>query len=65
MQKSIAGLNLGLSDFAVLEILLHKGPQPVNLIGKRIFLASGSITAAVDRLEKKRLVERSFPSTYH
>ena len=24
---------LGLSDFAVLEVLLHKGPLPVNTIG--------------------------------
>jgi hypothetical protein len=28
---SVAGLGLGLSDFAVLEVLLHKGPQPVNV----------------------------------
>src|SRR3977135_1733194 len=46
------------SDFAVLEALLHKGPLPVNEIGKKVLLTSGSITAAVDRLEKKALVER-------
>ncbi|WP_269536969.1 MarR family winged helix-turn-helix transcriptional regulator [Cerasicoccus fimbriatus] len=48
----------GLSDFAVLEVLLHKGPQPVNTIGRRVMLTSGSITAAVDRAEKKGYVER-------
>ncbi|WP_309384232.1 MarR family winged helix-turn-helix transcriptional regulator [Cerasicoccus frondis] len=47
-----------LSDFAVLEVLLHKGPQPVNTIGRRVMLTSGSITAAVDRAEKKGYVER-------
>jgi MarR family 2-MHQ and catechol resistance regulon transcriptional repressor len=57
-QKSIAGLDLGLSDFAVLEVLLHKGPQPVNEIGKRVLLTSGSITTAVDRLEARKLVRR-------
>jgi MarR family 2-MHQ and catechol resistance regulon transcriptional repressor len=41
-----------------LEVLLHKGPLPVNEIGKKIFLTSGSITVAVDRLEQKALVER-------
>jgi MarR family 2-MHQ and catechol resistance regulon transcriptional repressor len=41
-----------------LEVLLHKGPQPVNVIGKKALL-SGSITAAVDRLESKKLVWRS------
>lgn len=46
------------SDFAVLEVLLHKGPQPVNTIGRRVMLTSGSITAAVDRAEKKGYVER-------
>lgn len=57
--SSVAGLGLGLSDFAVLEVLLHKGPQPVNVIGKKILLTSGSITTAIDRLESKRLVHRT------
>lgn len=56
---SIAGMGLGLSDFAVLEVLLHKGPQPVNTIGKKILLTSGSITTAIDRLAAKGLVRRA------
>jgi MarR family 2-MHQ and catechol resistance regulon transcriptional repressor len=55
---SIAASGLGLSDFAVLEILLHKGPLPVNTIGRQAMLTSGSITTAVDRLEGKQLVRR-------
>ncbi len=54
----IHSLGIGLSDFGILETLLHKGPQPVNTIGMRLRLTSGSITAAVDRLERKGLVER-------
>jgi MarR family 2-MHQ and catechol resistance regulon transcriptional repressor len=46
------------TDFSVLELLLHKGPLPVNTIGKRVFITSGSITTAVDRLESVKLVER-------
>jgi MarR family 2-MHQ and catechol resistance regulon transcriptional repressor len=57
-EKSITELALCGSDFAVLEALLHKGPLPVNEIGKKILLTSGSITVAVDRLEKRGLVER-------
>jgi MarR family 2-MHQ and catechol resistance regulon transcriptional repressor len=57
-ERNIAGLGLCLSDFGVLEMLLHKGPAPVNAIGQRVFLTSGSITAAVDRLETKGLVRR-------
>jgi MarR family 2-MHQ and catechol resistance regulon transcriptional repressor len=56
--RSIASSGLGVSDFAVLEILLHKGPLPVNTIGRNVMLTSGSITTAIDRLEKKRFVRR-------
>src|SRR5258705_12286925 len=57
-EKSISELEMCTSDFAVLEALLHKGPLPVNKIGKKVMLTSGSITVAVDRLETKGLVER-------
>ncbi|MDB5289237.1 MAG: transcriptional regulator, MarR family [Phycisphaerales bacterium] len=49
---------LGLSDFAVLEVLLHKGPLPVNVIGPKVNLTPGSISVAVDRLVAKGLVSR-------
>jgi MarR family 2-MHQ and catechol resistance regulon transcriptional repressor len=56
--RHIASLGLGFSDFAVMEYLLHKGPSPVNIVGAKIRLSSGSITAAIDRLERKGMVER-------
>ena len=56
--RHIRGLGIGESDFAVLEALLHKGPLPVNTIGVLVHLTSGSITAAVDRLEARGFVER-------
>src|SRR5437588_12008056 len=49
---------LGDSDFRVLEALLHKGPLPVNTIGPKVWLTPGSISVAVDRLEKAALVKR-------
>ena len=49
---------LGLSDFGVLEALLHKGPLPVNTIGPIVDLTPGSISIAVDRLFAKGLVSR-------
>jgi MarR family 2-MHQ and catechol resistance regulon transcriptional repressor len=49
---------LGLSDFGVLELLLHKGPLPVNTIGPLVDLTPGSISIAVDRLVAKGLVTR-------
>ncbi|MBS1999192.1 MAG: MarR family transcriptional regulator [Cyanobacteria bacterium SZAS LIN-2] len=56
--RSIESLSICPSDFGVLEVLLHKGPMPINTIGKKVLLTSGSITALVDRLEKRGLVER-------
>jgi MarR family 2-MHQ and catechol resistance regulon transcriptional repressor len=56
---SIEPLGLGPSDFAILELLLHKGQQPVNAIGRRVDLTSGAITSAVDRLEAQGLVVRT------
>src|ERR1700745_3460867 len=49
---------LGLSDFGVLELLLHKGPMPVNTIGPIVDLTPGSISIAGERLYAKGLVSR-------
>jgi MarR family 2-MHQ and catechol resistance regulon transcriptional repressor len=58
-RDSIEGTGLCASDFGVMEALLHKGPQPVNALGKLVLLTSGSMTAAVDRLTERGLVARA------
>lgn len=58
-ERSIEGAGLCLTDFAALEALLHKGPLTITEIQAKVLLASGSMTAAVDRLEKKGLLVRS------
>jgi MarR family 2-MHQ and catechol resistance regulon transcriptional repressor len=50
---------LGDSDFRVLDVLLHKGPMPVNALGPQVDLNPGSVSVAVDRLYKKGLVSRA------
>jgi len=55
----IEDTGLGLSDFGVLELLLHKGPLPVNTIGPIVDLTPGSISIAVDRLVAKGFVSRA------
>jgi MarR family 2-MHQ and catechol resistance regulon transcriptional repressor len=50
---------LGDSDFRVLEVLLNKGPLPVNGIGPKVNLTPGSISVAVDRLLAKGFVSRT------
>ena len=57
-ERSIANTGLCLTDFAALEALLHKNPLTISEIQDKVMLASGSMTAAIDRLEKMRLVVR-------
>ena len=56
--KDIKKHGLNLTEFAVLELLYNKGSQPIQMIGKKVLLASSSITYVVDKLEKKELIER-------
>src|SRR5262249_2913153 len=56
--QSIADTGLCASDFAVLEVLLHKGPTPVSELGRQVLLTSALMTAAVDRLADRSLVVR-------
>ncbi len=59
-RRSIRNLGFGSdSDFAVLEALFSKGPLPVNELGRKLFLTSGSITTAVDRAQRHGWVRRS------
>ena len=58
-ERSIEALDMCLSDFAILEALLHKGPQSVRDLGRRIELTSGAMTTAIDRLETRGLVTRA------
>jgi MarR family 2-MHQ and catechol resistance regulon transcriptional repressor len=46
------------TEFGVLELLYHKGPQPLQQIGEKILISSGNITYVVDKLEKKQLLVR-------
>jgi MarR family 2-MHQ and catechol resistance regulon transcriptional repressor len=62
-EQSIANTGLCLTDFAALEALLHKGPLTITEIQDKVRLASGSMTAAVDRLEKLGLVVRKSSPT--
>ena len=57
-EQSIVAAGIGLTDFAALEALLHKGPLTLTEIQDKVLLASGSMTAAIDRLEKLGLVVR-------
>jgi len=58
IKRDIQNYGLNPTEFGVLELLYHKGPQALQHIGQKILLASGSITYVVDRLEEKGLLNR-------
>jgi MarR family transcriptional regulator, 2-MHQ and catechol-resistance regulon repressor len=58
VNKVIQANGLNPTEFAVLELLYHKGDQPMQQIGSKILLASGSITYVVDKLEQKGMLRR-------
>lgn len=56
--EDIRRYGLNQTEFAVLELLYNKGGQPIQKIGKKILLASSSMTYVIDKLEEKKLIER-------
>ncbi|WP_226585425.1 MarR family winged helix-turn-helix transcriptional regulator [Halobacillus litoralis] len=58
VKDDIQRYELNPTEFGVLELLYHQGDQPLQKIGEKILLASGSITYVVDKLEKKEYLER-------
>jgi MarR family transcriptional regulator, 2-MHQ and catechol-resistance regulon repressor len=58
VEDDIKKYGLNPTEFAVLELMYHKGDQPIQQIGKKVLLSSGSITYVVDKLEKKQLLLR-------
>ena len=50
--------DINLNEYAVMELLYHKGDQPIQAIGRRIFLGTGSITYVIDKLEDKGFLYR-------
>ncbi len=58
LKKDVAQYGMNLNEFAVLELLYHKGDQPIQQIGRNILVANSSITYVVDKLEKKGYLYR-------
>lgn len=63
VKHEVAEYGLNPTEFSVLELLYHKGDQPIQTIGKKVLLTSGSMTYIIDRLETKGyLMRKACPS---
>lgn len=58
VEEDIKCMGLNPTEFAVLELIYSKGDQPIQKIGEKVLIASSSITYVVDKLEKKKYIER-------
>jgi len=58
IEKSMNKNGLTVSEFGVMELLLHKGKQPVQKIAERILVTSGTITYVINKLIKKGYIKR-------
>ncbi len=59
-RKFVGSFGLNLNEFAVLEILYHKGKRTTQQIKESILIANSSTTYIVDKLCDKGLVKREF-----
>lgn len=58
VEKNLKKYELSLSEFSVLDMLFHKGPQAVQKVAEQILVTSGTITYIINKLQEKGLVER-------
>ncbi|WP_159885717.1 MarR family winged helix-turn-helix transcriptional regulator [Paenibacillus puerhi] len=56
--KDMKQYGLSPSEFMILEVLYTKGRIPLQQIGEKVLVTSGSITYNVDKLEKKGFLKR-------
>ena len=61
--RDIRSYGLNRTEFGVLELLHHRGPQPIQKIGSKVLMSSGNITYVLDKLEQKKYVKRKASTT--
>jgi MarR family 2-MHQ and catechol resistance regulon transcriptional repressor len=59
VRPQLAERGLGLSEFAVLEVLYHRGPLTLGEIRDRILVTGASTTYVVKKLEERGMVRRA------
>jgi MarR family transcriptional regulator, 2-MHQ and catechol-resistance regulon repressor len=59
IRDDMAKNNLTITEFAVLEVLFHKGKQTIQQLASSVLISSGSMTYVIDKLEQKALLKRN------
>lgn len=58
LNRHLSGADLTVSQFGVMEALLHLGPLNQKSLGEKLLKSGGNITLVIDNLEKCNFVER-------
>lgn len=58
LRRQVESHELSMTEFAVLEVLLHKGALPIGEVGERVLRTSGSMTYVLDKLQRRGLIRR-------
>jgi MarR family 2-MHQ and catechol resistance regulon transcriptional repressor len=58
LARHLSDENLTVSQFGVLEALLHLGPLNQRELGQKLLKSGGNITMVIDNLQKHGLVEK-------
>lgn len=58
LNRQLSDAGLTVSQFGVLEALLHLGPLNQKALGEKLLKSGGNITLVIDNLEKNGWVER-------
>lgn len=58
LSRGLSCENLTISQFGVMEALLHIGPQNQRELGAKLLKSGGNITLVIDNLEKRGFVQR-------
>ncbi|MCQ6559395.1 MarR family winged helix-turn-helix transcriptional regulator [Paenibacillus mendelii] len=56
--QDIKSHGLSSSEFGIMEVLYAKGKFPIQQIGSKILISSGTMTYNIDKLEKRSLLRR-------
>ncbi len=63
VNRHLDEVNLTVSQFGVLEALLHLGPMCQKDLAQRLLKTGGNLTLVIDNLEKRQLVKRERDSS--
>ena len=59
VEPRLAASGLTLTQFGVLEAILHKGPLSQRELSQKVLTSAGNMTDLVDKLEARGLVQRA------